>query len=286
MESFKIEKWVKESADPTTKEYREAVHTLIMAISNSFTLNSRMVIKGGILLGIRFGNERFTRDVDFSTDELYDKVKEELIVRELEKELINAAENLDYGMDLRLQHVKVNPTRNDASFPTLEINIGYAYKGSNKHKSLMRKSCSTILAIDYSFNEKNFKIDTLEVLHGGKIKAYSLTDLVAEKYRAIIQQKIRNRTRRQDAYDIYRLVKDRFLDDIYLKPDILASLKIKADSRYIEINQNMLDDDEILNRSKAEYGTLSQEIEGELPPFEDVFSTVKEYYKSLPWHML
>ncbi len=40
---------------------------------------------------------------------------------------------------------------------------------------------------------------------GDKLCAYSLTDLMAEKYRAMLQQVIRNRNRRQDGYDLDRL---------------------------------------------------------------------------------
>jgi len=285
MESFNIEDWVKESADPATDEFRKAVHTLIAAISKSASLSSKMIIKGGILLAVRFKNERFTRDVDFSTDERYDKGKEVAIIEELKEGLIWMGESLDYGLDLRIQRAKLNPSRNDATFPTLEIKVGYAYRGSNKHKSLVRGNCPTVLAIDYSFNEANHKVDTLEVSGAGNIKAYSLPDLVGEKYRAIIQQKVRNRIRRQDAYDIYRLFEDGFLDDTdtFLKWEILTSLMIKSESRNIKIDKNTLDDEDIIRRSKAEYGSLKQEIQGELPPFDIVFSTVKRYYKSLPW---
>jgi len=285
MESFKIENWVNGSSDPATKEYRQAVHTLIVAISNSATLYSRMIIHGGILLGIQFGNERHTRDIDFSTNEKYTLEIKESIIRELKKELINAVENLDYGIDLQIQHARLNPDKEGASFPTLEINIGHAYKGTNKHKRLMRGACPTVLSIDYSFNELNSQIDTLEVKSGGKIKAYSIVDLVAEKYRAIIQQTIRNRPRRQDAYDIYKLLEGNFLQDGSLKSNILETLKIKAFSRDIKVNQNMLDNDETRNYSRNEYEGLRHEIEGELPPFEDLYNKVNEYFKSLPWRL-
>lgn len=42
-------------------------------------------------------------------------------------------------------------------------------------------------------------------------------------------------------------------------------------------------DVEIKNRSSAEYATLANEIEGELPPFEEVYAAVRDYYESLPW---
>jgi hypothetical protein len=40
---------------------------------------------------------------------------------------------------------------------------------------------------------------------------------------------------------------------------------------------------QIIKRSKAEYKTLAYEIDGTLPPFEEVYLAVRNYYESLPW---
>jgi len=45
-----------------------------------------------------------------------------------------------------------------------------------------------------------------------RLHTYSLVDLVSEKLRAILQQASRNRTRRQDVYDIDFLVGSQLLD--------------------------------------------------------------------------
>jgi len=36
-------------------------------------------------------------------------------------------------------------------------------------------------------------------------------------------------------------------------------------------------------RSEREYGQLAVEVEGELPPFDEVYETVRDFYESLPW---
>ena len=147
----------------------------------------------------------------------------------------------------------------------------------------MKGESPTVIEIDYSFNEINQQIDTIQLVDGGTIQAYSLPDLVAEKYRAMIQQKSRNRRRRQDAFDIYWLLKCGYLKDRTLKILIYRSLLIKAESRQLAINKDSLADEEIVERSKVEYATLADEIDGELPPFEEVYTAVRNYYESLPW---
>jgi predicted nucleotidyltransferase component of viral defense system len=280
-----IEEWVSQSNRPAIKEFRQAIHTVLVAISHSKFLQAKMVMKGGVLLAIRFKGLRHTRDIDFSTSEQYDIHKEEKIIRTLREELSLAIELLDYGLDCRIQSFSINPKPlKNPSFPTLTIKIGYAYKGSRKQKKLMEGKCPDVLEIDYSYNEINQEIDILEFQKGNKIKAYSISDLVAEKYRAIIQQKSRNRIRRQDAFDIYWLLKNGDLEGRELKKSIHNSLIIKAESRDLIIGKNSLNDEEIIRRSQVDYKNLAQEIEGELPPFDEVFHLVNEYYTSLPWN--
>jgi predicted nucleotidyltransferase component of viral defense system len=276
-----IENWVTRANSDI--EFRQAIHTFIIAIANSPFLNSQMIMKGGILLAIRFAGNRFTKDIDFSTDQSYSKAVEATIIDELTTQLTLAVESLNYGLDMRIQNWKINPANSEASFPTLTIKIGYAYKGTKKHLRLMLNKSPSVISIDYSFNETNQDIDTIEIPEVGNIKAYSLHDLVAEKYRAIIQQPLRNRFRRQDAYDIFKLIENGFLDDYSIKHKILVSLIIKARSRGINVNPNLLDDEDTQQRSGKEYDTLGNEIEGILPPFELMFNTVKAFYKSLPW---
>jgi hypothetical protein len=63
----------------------------------------------------------------------------------------------------------------------------------------------------------------------------------------------------------------------------LTSLVLKARSRGIEPHINSLDDSEIYERAKAEYPTLADEVEGELPDFDEIYTRVTEFYKSLDW---
>jgi hypothetical protein len=88
-------------------------------------------------------------------------------------------------------------------------------------KRLESNQSPSVISIDFSFNEKTYDFDFLS-LDGGdnddNVKTYSLTDLMAEKYRSVLQQKVRERNREQDIYDInYLLGKYDFLGRINIK---------------------------------------------------------------------
>jgi len=67
IDSFEIREWVDGYVDPKDREFREAVHTILAAVVADPMLKANMVIKGGILLAIRYQSGRFTKDIDFST---------------------------------------------------------------------------------------------------------------------------------------------------------------------------------------------------------------------------
>lgn len=277
-----ISSWV-DTPNTEQKEFRRAVHTILVAIAMSDNLRTKMIIKGGMLLAIEFRSTRFTKDIDFSTSEKASSFDVEGFLVEFRESLNYAVNSLSYGLDCRLQSHEMKPARPDATFPTLKLKIGHAYKGDRKHRLLIQEKCPSIVEIDYSFNELNSEIDTLFFDENHKIKAYSLVDIVAEKYRAIIQQKFRDRRRRQDPYDLYFLFKNGHLASEDLKKKILDSLLVKSESRKLVVDRDSLGDSEIIKRSMDDYGTLADEIEGELPHFDEVYGVVREYYEGLPW---
>ncbi|HQB53306.1 MAG TPA: nucleotidyl transferase AbiEii/AbiGii toxin family protein [Bacteroidales bacterium] len=283
MEPLDIGAWIESSETVSIKEFRQAVHTVIVAVSRSPFLQTNMVMKGGVLLAIRFKSSRLTQDIDFSSSELFSGFDKTKLLEDLGDRLALAGEELPYGLACSIQSHEVKPPNEEASFPTLTIRVGHAYKGTPKHKRLLNGACPDILKIDLSFNEYNYAIDTLDMVDAGSIKAYSLVDLVSEKYRAIVQQKDRNRIRRQDAYDIYWLLINGYINDVSMKAQILSSLKTKAKHRNLVVDKFSLREEEIIRRSELEYATLAQEVEGELPPFEEVYGVTRDYYESLPW---
>jgi len=283
MKKLDLSAWVGESENTADTAFRQAVHALITAISRSDFLYAKMIFHGGLLLAILFKGIRHTKDVDFVTSDHRSEMDLNDFISRLNEEIVVACESLTYGLDCKIQSYRVKPPAKNRNFQTIKMKMGYAYKGTSEHRKLIKGRCSAVFEIDYSLNEINEQIDTIQLVDGGKIQVYSLPDIVGEKFRAMIQQKIRNRQRRQDAFDIYWLLKSGYLHDESLKILIHRSLLMKAKSRNIQVNKDSLSDDEIMKRSKAEYKTLADEIDGTLPPFEEVYTAVRNYYESLPW---
>jgi len=280
-----VHQWVESESDPRQREFREAVHTVLLAIGTSQELRTSMLIKGGILLAIRYQGLRYTRDIDFSTNRRYHEFDEEQFLTEFRSRLQLASTQLNYDLDCRLQSHHVQPAnRPDASFPTLKLTIGYAPKQEpRRHKRLRVLKAVDVVEVDYSFNEETLEVENIRLTDGGELHAYSFADVVAEKYRAILQQEVRNRSRRQDAYDLYALFGQ--FSDISddEKAKVLASLRRKPASRDLHVAASSMASEAIIERSRREYEILQSEIQGELPPFDSVYPAVQEFYESLPW---
>jgi predicted nucleotidyltransferase component of viral defense system len=197
-----------------------------------------------------------------------------------------STENLNYEVACKVQSKEVMPKNvQNPTTPNLCIRIAYASKLHNKeYQRLLKGNSASIIKLDYSFNEFNFNTSIMKINNESSIRVYSLVDLIAEKFRAILQQISRNRARRQDIYDLNYLIINYINNSEYgFKKEILNSLKLKSESRKIQLNKYSLRNPEIIERSKKEYSTLKDEIEGNLPIFEDAYFTLREFYESLPW---
>lgn len=285
MPEYNIASWVERENNPLKRKLREAIHTILVAIANSSFLNATMIMKGGVLLAIKYDCSRYTTDIDFSTNIRSSNFNKEKFIAELKSKLTIASEKLDYGLGCQVQATKLNPPGPEASFPTLQINIGYAYKEDKKnYKRLINGRSVNVVQIDYSFNEITQEIELMELNDGGAISVYSFIELVAEKYRAILQQVVRNRFRRQDVFDIYYLFENHPKPTESEKHKILETLIKKSESRGLSITKESMANNEVIERSKKHYHFLSSEIEGDLPDFDVAYSKVREFYESLPWN--
>ncbi|MCA6584820.1 MAG: nucleotidyl transferase AbiEii/AbiGii toxin family protein [Pseudanabaena sp.] len=284
IEGYDIKDWVEEASTTSNKEFRQAVHTILSSIASDSDLKANMILKGGILLAIRYKSHRFTTDIDFSTEKPRGgEITEDGVRKSLDSSLAQMVEELDYDLDCRVQSSKLQPRDVKSTYPSIKMKVGYAYKGTPQHKRLLSLQSPNTISIDYSLNEATPNIEDLKLNLEEGILAYSLTDLIAEKYRSLLQQVSRNRNRRQDVYDINLLV-ERFGDiNDFERSKILNSLIIKSKAREISPDINSFEDPELKSRAKKDYHTLKDEIESELPDFDDLFQKVSDFYRSLPW---
>ncbi|SFU98475.1 nucleotidyl transferase AbiEii/AbiGii toxin family protein [Halomonas korlensis] len=285
-----IDEWVDEPSSGE-KEFRRAVRIILKAISLDEELSENMVMKGGILLGIKYKSGRYTTDIDFSTSEKLGSLDIKGFEENLNDRLLEAQASLVEDIRCIVQSIKVQPNkRPDATFPSLKISVGYAKKtDASKLRRLESRQSPQKVSIDYSFNEVTGETENLEVdkEDGEKIKAYALVSLIAEKFRAILQQAARNRNRRQDIYDLHHLLRNHADHTYEEKLLVLETLIQKSAEKGIDqfLHQDGLDDKEVMERSAKDYPLLVNEITGELPDFSSAYELVRNYYKSMPWEM-
>lgn len=283
LEELDLPAWVGR-AEKAHQGFREAVHIVLHSISSSAALRTNMVMKGGLLMAIRYDSGRFTRDADFSTREKYQPGAEQLVLQELKQQLATANELLPYDTMCRVQRSEVRPKRADASFPTLALSIGYAPRSNPAMRQrLMAGQAPTIVEIDYSYNEAVLDVQVLRVGDGDELHAYSHLNLLAEKLRSLLQQPERGRYRRQDVYDIHLLAGHLPPLDESDKQALLRLLITSCTERHIEARLDSMENEQVRLMAEKEYATLSDDVEGVLPDFDVAFATVRSLYRSLPW---
>lgn len=279
-----IVSWVEASRDVVEHELRQAIHTVLVAISKAPRLPKVIAMKGGILLALQYQGDRYTRDIDFSTTERHSEMDKESVHAELSQAIALAVESLDYGLDCRIHSSELRPSDPESSWPTLTFRIGYAPKAdASRHRRLLALNASTVVSVDLSYSEVITAVEVLGIDGGYTVQASTLTDLVAEKFRAVIQQPIRHRTRRQDVYDLFRLLNQPSLQDSKVRRDIVIALRAKSAARNVMVTRESLADPQVIWRSAKEYNLLSSEISSELPEFEKAYAAVRSYYESLQW---
>lgn len=284
LDEVDIDRWVESEADSERKEFREAVHTILSAIASDEKLKASMILKGGILLAIRYQSHRYTKDIDLSTTQVLKNIDPCALVEQLNASLAHMVEILDYDLDCAVQSHKVMPaSQPNATFPSIRLTIGYAYKGTPKHKRLLVRQSPSVISIDYSLNEAMPYVDKVKLTQSDELLVYSLIDLVAEKLRSLLQQEIRGRHRRQDVFDIYLILNQVNSFDEVEKNKIHGSLLKKSKGRGINPQSTSFDNPELRRRAEVDYSTLTDEIGDEFVGFDQSFGVVAAFYKSLPW---
>lgn len=278
--------WVERAKnDPVAYRQRQAAEILLNAIAMITPFNDKLYLKGGTLMGLAYGSPRQTTDIDFTADLAVCADIDETIRSLLDRTFPRAAAVLGYDdFVVKVNSIKRRPRQSNfetARFPALALKVGYAIRGSRQESALREGRCPHPIHVDISFNEPTHTIQILRLTDGKTLRAYSLIDLIAEKYRAMLQQVPRNRSRRQDVYDIYLLIEHEQINDDNRRRILDAFLE-KSRSRDLEPDRDALDNPEIKHRCSKEWDTLQLEL-GDVPNFETCFTRVRGFYRALPW---
>jgi predicted nucleotidyltransferase component of viral defense system len=281
-----VRAWVEASrADPIRYRDRQVTEIVLTAIGLAPSLHANLVLKGGTAMALAFKSVRVTGDVDF-TSMVEPADLAEKLTPELNDLLPTTAIKLGYVDILcRVQSVKKMPRAENFEkhdFPALRMRIGSAKRGSAEEARLAEGKASRVLDVEISFRDHVYNFQEMNLQGAGvAVRAFTIHELIAEKFRALLQQPVRNRNRRQDVYDIAFLIDNHdFSDDD--KAIILATVIEKCRSRGIEAMQDSMDDPEIRKRAQADWETLALEI-GNLPKFDERYALMRNLYTSLPW---
>ena len=279
-----VAEWVRRAeADPVDHLQRQATDLVLHAIASAAPFEGRLLLKGGVLMGLAYASLRQTTDVDLSADFAASETTGEEIRTALDMSLERARVLLGYDrLRAQVQSVRELPRQHypDAQFPALKIKVGYA-QDAGALKKLLQLRASNTVQVDISFNEPLRHIQVLDLDGGQGLYAYGHIDLVAEKYRSMLQQPLRNRARRQDVYDLHHLLSTGALDEID-RDALQATLLTKCRSHGIEPTQDGLDDPEVRERSERDWDTMGLEL-GEVPPFDACYAAARTFYRELPW---
>lgn len=279
-----IRSWVEAAAaNPVLHRDRQVTEIVLASIGLAPTLKTSLVLKGGAAMALAFDSKRVTGDVDFSASVKPENFAE-ILTEELNEQFPRTAVELGY-IDLvcRVQSIKKMPRPanfEEHKFPALRVKIGSALRGTRDEKRLDEGLATRIVEIEISFRDHVYSYQELKLSEAGaSIRAFTVHEIVAEKLRALLQQPIRNRNRRQDVYDISYLKERYGLDS----DDIAKIYKIfmeKCRTKGISPDQDSFDDPEVKKRAQADWETLALEV-GDLPPFEERFAMVRELYGAM-----
>lgn len=201
------------------------------------------------------------------------------IRRALDNQLQPAVVRLGYvGARIHVERVEAMPRGiaiDKANFPALKIWVRYVSGPGHRQKT-------DDVRLDVTFSEPPLqRADIIDIGDGIELHTYSLVDVVAEKYRALLQQAIRHRARRQDVFDLDYLLR-RYAFDASTRRAILSTMRDKCQARDIEPVASSLDDPEVRGRAAADWEKIGLET-GDLPEFVHCFETVLQFYRRLPW---
>lgn len=241
-------------------------------------------MKGGMLMALRYESTRFTKDADFSTTAAYTKADEEEFLAELDARIALANAESSYDTTCKIQSTALKPAGPDKRFPTLAVKIGYAPRSNPRAiQRLTNKQSPNVVALEYSYNEAVLDAEVLALADGDEIQVYSLVNLIAEKYRALLQQPLRDRYRYQDVYDLSLLLNE-VTDWTDAERRSLHECIVKSSrSREIDPHVNSMSDPEVRRRAAQGYQDLQAEIDGPLPDFDETYLAVQAFYEGLPW---
>lgn len=273
-----------ESNGLTIEEARRrfAQFVVLCGVASVRILRDYLVFKGGNALDFVLQPNRSTTDLDFSLD--MDGGEPLGGTKQLRDALTIGLRQVAprFGVALAVHSVTQQPPGKDKTFITYRAKIGYALPDQHRLKIRMANNHTSphVLPIDISINEPivgstTFALDDRFEL----LRISTLEDIVGEKLRSLLQQPIRNRTRKQDLLDIAVVVRANEAID---RQWVATALRIKAEARNVPVTRTAFRNPEVIRRAGIGYAALQFTTRTTFIPFDEALAIVLAFVDDLP----
>lgn len=250
---------------------RFAQYAVLRGIASVPLLQRGLVLKGGNALDFFWQPNRSTVDLDFSVDPTSDlsPLDGAKIRALLDRGLPIATSRL--GVVLAVHRVRQNPRGTDKDFVTYETRIGYALQDEVRLRQRMSQGefSPNVVDIDISLNDPICDSQLFQVDPSLQLRIATMEDIVAEKLRALLQQPIRNRQRRQDLLDIAVILREHPGLD---RPSVAKFLQEKAAARAVPVTRAAFHNPEVARRARVDYDELAVTTRVAFVPFDDALA--------------
>lgn len=231
-------------------------YVILAAFSQSRVLREGLVFKGGNALDFVWQPNRSTLDLDFSIDHdvVGFDINPESIDRHVGRALVAYQQRV--GVFLRVHGVRQRPPGPNRAFPTFLVRVGYAIPDQEvlQRRMMDGRPSPHVVDIEISANEiigGDASVRLEDALP--PLRVSTVEDIVAEKLRALLQQPIRNRQRRQDLLDIAVLLR---LHQQIDRERVARFLILKSEAREIDARKSAFENPEIKLRARVDYDAL------------------------------
>lgn len=281
-----IRDWARANGVTVTEARRRfAQYGILRTVAGSRALREMLVFKGGNALDFVWEPNRSTLDLDFSADMAVITPPVDLLgLKEQLRDLL--ARGLDavgrvLGVAYLIYKMEQQPPGADKTFVTYEARIGYALQDEPRIQERLRRRepIATVIPVEISLNEPICADERVPLDTTHAIRVSTVEDIVAEKLRALLQQRIRRRTREQDLLDIALLV--RHHSDLDLAR-IAAFLERKAAARGVPVSRAAFSDPELARRAGQDYAALAPTTRVEFIPLQEALEALQRLVATLP----
>jgi predicted nucleotidyltransferase component of viral defense system len=261
---------------------RYAQRAILVGLSTQPILRNALVFKGGNALDFVVQPNRGTIDLDFTIDTAGSSTLQgtEALSALFSDALVEAARR--YDLALQVNSVKQRPPGADKTRFSYDVRVGYGLPDESSQRQRMARGLKStqVIPIEISSNDVICSYDYAPIDAGfPRVKIATIEDIIAEKLRALLQQPIRNRERRQDVLDIAVLI--RLHPDID-RPRVGGFLVLKCEARDINPRKSSFLDPEVRRRAAIDYDALESTTRVLFIPFDEAWEMLIAFVSTLP----